>query len=130
MARYGKRVKGHIQDSLTREAAAGREALITEIIHVMPTSDIVTLYNLNGTAYGAVPTDVTTGAAILKHIKQVTWIGVTPMMVTGVMTTSTAVRVPWVKIINGPTTVAKVYAPGCPQAAGSGVMLNVVGVTW
>ena len=130
MARYGKRVKGHIQDSLKREAASGRDALITEILHVVPTSGAVTLYNSNATAYGAVPTDVTTGAAILQHIKQITWVGITPLSAAGSFTTTTAIRPPYLRIINGPTTVGVVTWSSCPATAGSGLLLNVVGVTW
>lgn len=130
MARYGKRVGGHIADDLDRVSAAGKNGLISEIVHVTPTSDLVTLYNRNATAYGTSPTDVTTGAAILKHVDHALFIGVTPIMVTGAPTTTTAIRVPVIKLINGPTTVAIIYTKGIATGAGSGVLIKVEGKTY
>jgi len=127
MARYGQVAGGHFADSPKRVNTAGKNALFFEVVQVMPTSDVVTLYNRLATAYGTAPTDVTTGAAILSRIKHALHIGVSGMMVTGAPTTTTAIRVPIVKYINGPTTVATIYAKGIPQAGGSGVSLIVIG---
>jgi hypothetical protein len=127
MARYGKVVGGHIADNALRVNTEGKNALIMEVVHVGPTSGVVTLYNRLATAYGGSPTDVTTGAAILAHISHALHISAQPLLVTGALTTTTAIRPIAVKLINGPTTVAVLYAYGTPEAGGSGLSICVFG---
>lgn len=127
MARYGKVIGGHLMDNADRVNTEGKNALIAEVVEVVTAGAAVTIYNRLATAYGTAPTDVTTGAAILAKIKHALFVCPVHMMVTGAPTTTTAFRPPVVKIINGPTTVAVVYALGGPAAGGSGASIIVFG---
>lgn len=127
MAKYGKRIAAFQSDNDNRVSTNGKAALITEIIHVVPTSDAVTLYNRNGTAYTGLPTAITTGAAICQEIMHLLHAGVTPFMVTGAPTTTTSMRPVIIKYINGPTTLATIYAKGFSQAGGSGISIVCFG---
>lgn len=127
MAKTGKVIGGHVIDNADRVSSEGKNGLIVETIDIPTSGAAVTIYNRNMTAYTAVPTDITTGAAILAKVKHALYVGAIHKMVTGAPTTTTAFRPPVVKIINGPTTVAVVYALGGPAAGGSGVSIIVFG---
>jgi len=131
MTRYGRGSQhGHAMDSTLRTPAGGVGKMVFEFVKVSPSSDTVYVYNRNKTAYGQDPTDATTGAAIVNDIKYVEHITVTPYMVTGAPSTTTAQRPPVVKYINGPTTLALIYTMGLAAAGGSGVTIGIFGKSW
>jgi hypothetical protein len=121
MARTGYGSKGgYVMDNADRVATSGREALLIENVSVVPSSSLITLYNRNAAKYygGATAnTDLfTTGAAILSDIRQA--FNVIPVIAKDTpYTTTTAIRPLTFEMVNGPTTVAIVHAPGVPSGA-------------
>lgn len=109
MAKLGNHKHGWLADSTKRVSVEGKNALIMEVVTVVPSSATVTLYNRNMTAYTGTPTDITTGAAILKHIKHIAYIGVGFNVVGGGVATTTTQLFSNYKIVNGPTTAGIVH---------------------
>ena len=107
---------GYQQDNVRRDSPGGKNALITEIVNVVASSSLITLYNNKATPYyGGHTTTLqyfTTGAAIVQNINHVLFLSGIHLLATGVFTTSTEARPVMAKIINGPTTLALVYAQG------------------
>lgn len=133
MARTGQGSGGGWQsDNNDRVAVSGKNALVTEIVDVAPSSSAVTLYNRNATKYyggASANTDLfTTGAAILTDIKFARAIIPVLKLATGAFTTTTESRPLTMKIINGPTTLGVVYAPG--TLSGSTVRIVVLGTSF
>lgn len=133
MARTGFGSGGGWQaDDNDRVASGGKNALVTEIVNVVASSSAVTLYNRKATKYyggASANTDLfTTGAAILSDIMHVKAVIPVLMLATGAFTTTTESRPLTAKIINGPTTLAVVYAPGI--TSGSTVRIVVMGKTF
>ena len=94
-------------DNVNRVPSAGKNAMIAEFVEAPAIDGLLTLYNSNKTAYSSVPTDATTGGAILGSIKHV--VGVSAIYIgssANALTTTLNTQNPGVYIVNGPTTLA------------------------
>jgi hypothetical protein len=120
---------GYQQDNVRRDSSGGKNALITEIVNVVSSSSLVTLYNNGKTPYyGGHTTTLqyfTTGSAILQNINHVVFLSGIQLLATGAFTTSTESRPITGKIVNGPTTLAYLYTPG--TLSGHTIRIMVLG---
>jgi len=131
MARLGWGSRyGYQADSTRRDSTGGKNALITEIVDVAPSSDAVIIYSHNmAMYYGGHTTTLqyfTTGAAILQNIKHVLSVNAIHVLSTAAFTTTTAIRTITCRIRNGATTLVHLYTP-CPVHAGMTIRVTVLG---
>jgi hypothetical protein len=130
MAVYGRGSReGFVADNSNRVAISGKNALIIELVRVSPSSDVVYVLNSNATQYATGHPLITTGTAIVTNMFRCENAQVTPEMATGAPTTTTAMRPPVVKYINGATTLIAVWTKGLAAAGGSGVRIALFGFT-
>lgn len=112
---------GYQMDTTRRDSPGGKNALLAEIVNVVPSSSLITIYNNKATPYyGGHTTTLqyfTTGVAIVQNINHVLFVSGVQLLTTGAFTTSTESRPINARIINGPTTLAYVWAQGITSGA-------------
>lgn len=133
MARSGKGSRGgFVADNVDRVGSAGKDGMVIETVQVAPSSSLVTIYNRNATKYYGGQTAnedlFTTGAAIVSDVMNAKAFIPVLLLATGAFTTTTESRPLTCKIINGPTTLGKVFVPG--SLSGSLVSVTILGKTF
>jgi hypothetical protein len=111
-------------ESSRRDSPGGKNALIAEIVNVVPkttTTCLVRIFNNKATPYYSdhttTPQYFTTGAAILQNINHVMFVSGIQLLATGIETTTSHAWPITGKLINGPTTLVDLYCKGTQVGA-------------